>query len=128
MDGPTATKQIRDLGYKGLILGVTGEFIVLVTCLLAFSLLAWLLSRAAVDCLVSRRLPSNPTPSSFSLPLFPTPHLHPPTYPSPGNAVSADIAAFKASGADEVLIKPVNADSLEAAFVKYGIMEQPATA
>ena len=36
--------------------------------------------------------------------------------------MSADIAFFKASGADEVLIKPVNADSLEAAFVKYGLM------
>ncbi len=27
MDGPTATKEIRELGYRGLILGVTGEFI-----------------------------------------------------------------------------------------------------
>lgn len=25
MDGPTATKKIRDLGYKGLVLGVTGN-------------------------------------------------------------------------------------------------------
>ena len=27
MDGPTATKAIREMGYKGLILGVTGEWV-----------------------------------------------------------------------------------------------------
>jgi CheY-like chemotaxis protein len=25
MDGPTATKKIRDMGYKGIIFGVTGN-------------------------------------------------------------------------------------------------------
>jgi ActR/RegA family two-component response regulator len=43
--------------------------------------------------------------------------------------VSADIAAFKAAGADQVLIKPVNAESLEAAFLKHGVLAtSPVTA
>ena len=38
MDGPTATKLIRELGYKGLIIGVTGTYIFTYTnlCLLVF--------------------------------------------------------------------------------------------
>ena len=56
MDGPTATKKIRDMGYKGLILGVTG------------------------------------------------------------NALPSDIDVFVDHGADRVLTKPVNVDSLRIAL------------
>jgi CheY-like chemotaxis protein len=56
MDGPTATRKIRDVGYEGLILGVTG------------------------------------------------------------NALPSDIELFMGHGADRVLTKPVNVDSLKIAL------------
>jgi CheY-like chemotaxis protein len=56
MDGPTATRKIRDMGYEGLILGVTG------------------------------------------------------------NALPSDIDLFMGHGADRVLTKPVNVDSLKIAL------------
>lgn len=63
MDGPTATRKIRDMGYEGLILGVTG------------------------------------------------------------NALPSDIDLFMGHGADRVLTKPVNVDSLKNALksIKSGL-------
>lgn len=63
MDGPTATRKIRDMGYEGLILGVTG------------------------------------------------------------NALPSDIDLFMGHGADRVLTKPVNVDSLKNALksIKLGL-------
>ena len=57
---------------------------------------------------------------ALSLPYLSTFLLHT-TLPPTGNAVSADIAFFEATGADQVLIKPVNADHLEVVFAKHGL-------
>jgi CheY-like chemotaxis protein len=57
MDGPTATKKIRDMGYAGIIIGVTG------------------------------------------------------------NALPSDVIHFTTSGADRVLLKPVDMDALQGALL-----------
>lgn len=59
MDGPTATKQIRDMGYTGVIIGVTG------------------------------------------------------------NALPSDVLQFLTSGADRVLLKPMDMDMLQSTLLSY---------
>ena len=108
MDGPTATKMIRELGYKGLIIGVTGTYIFTNTNLLFRFILQSLFSLSFIFPIFLPFFFSSFLPSILSI------FLHPIYIFSfiKGNALPSDVEHFLAHGANKVLIKPLNIDSL----------------
>jgi len=95
MDGPTAVKKMREMGFTGAIFGVTGAFAVAV---------------GDMFCMHTHThvLTSNPPPPPF--PDLPFP---------PGNVLPSDVQHFLSQGADIVLGKPLKISELKAAIRAY---------
>jgi signal transduction histidine kinase len=92
MDGPTATKEIRALGYTAPIFGVTGNGPLYLSSLYSVSSPLYLPSRL---------------PSHAQL----LPSSTPPSLPPSSPGLPSDVDYFLGCGADKVLLKPLDFDA-----------------